>query len=55
MKTSWTIEMHDNFKSLQKSFNTKHNSGYRFKIWFDSGDNWYLKYHNHHDEASVTR
>lgn len=42
---SWTIEMHSDYKDMFKSFNLKHNSMSRVKIWCDP--KWfYLKYHN---------
>jgi len=45
---TWEIEMHSDWKSLQKSFNAKSNSMFRPKIWSDS--KWcYFKYHHYID------
>lgn len=44
----WKIEMHSDFKSMQKSFNAKSNIMFRPKIWEDS--KWvYFKYHQYVD------
>jgi len=41
---SWAIEMHSDYKEMFKSYQLKHNSMSRVKVWCDP--KWfYLKYH----------